>query len=78
MNDHEGGFLKFLIPRSERRLQALWEGGSKKRAAARDYLNQVEFDARYQHPLSGAASLPNAIQKELERRGAPRLCYVIS
>ena len=78
MNDHEAGLLTFLTSRSERRLRSLWDGGPKKIGAARDYLNQMEFDPRYEHPLSGATSLLDAIQKELGRRGAPPLCYVIS
>lgn len=78
MNEHETGFLTFLTERSARRLRALWEGGPKRREAARAYLNQVEFNSRYEHPLTGRASSFDAVEKELKRRGAPPLCYVIS
>lgn len=78
MNDHEAGLLTFLTPRSERRLRTLWEAPPKKRAAAREYLNQIEFDPHFQHPLSGAASLSNSVLEELQRRGASSRCYVIS
>lgn len=79
MNDHERGFLTFLVEPTKRRMETLLELGEKRRPDVRELLHHsVRLDRRCSLHLTGSESFSDTIEAILRRRGAPAICYVLS
>lgn len=79
MNDHERGFLAFLVEPTRRRMETLLELGEKRRAKARSLLDHaVRLDPRYAQHLTGSDAFTAQVEAMLAKRGAPATCYVLA
>ena len=77
MNDHESGFLQFLVEPNRRRLKELLEMGEKRRNYLRSRLHHsVRLDPRYSQQLNGQDVSANALAPLLRKYGAPSDCYI--
>lgn len=79
MNDHERGFLSFLVEPTKRRMEALLELGEKRRLDVRALLHHsVRLDRRSSRHLTGSDAFPGPVEAILRKQGAPAICYVLS
>ena len=79
MNDHERGFLAFLVEPSRKRMETLLNLGGKRKADARSLLhNAVRLDQRYAQHLTGSDAFSTPVEAMLRTRGAPTTCYVLA
>ena len=79
MNDHERGFLAFLVEPTKRRLETLLELGEKRRRDVRELLHHsVRLDPRFAQHLTGSEALSCPVEAMLRKRGAPSTCYVLA
>lgn len=78
MNDHELGFLQFVLPPQRRRLRALFQLGEKRRPEIRSLLDHaITLDPRYVLELAGGDQFPKAVEARLRALGAPDKGYLI-
>lgn len=79
MNEHERGFLDFLIDPTRRRMATLLELGEKRRRDVRSLLDHsVRLDPRFARHLVGGEPFPATVETMLRKKGAPSTCYVLS
>ena len=79
MNDHERGFLEFLVEPSRRRIETLLERGNKRRHDLRSLLDHaVRLDPRFSQHLTGSEAFPAPVEAKLRSLGAPGICHVIA
>lgn len=79
MNDHERGFLSFLVEPTKRRLGTLLELGEKRRRDVRELLHHsVRLDPRFAEHLIGSEAFSGPVEAMLRKRGAPATCYVLA
>lgn len=79
MNDHERGFLAFLVEPNRRRMETLLELGEKRRSDFRSLLHHaVRLDPRYSQHLKGGDASPGPVEAMLRKRGAPSTCYLLA
>ena len=79
MNDHERGFLAFLVEPTKRRLETLLELGEKRRRDVRKLLHHsVRLDPRFTQHLTGSEAFSGPVEAMLRKRGAPATCYVLA
>jgi hypothetical protein len=78
MNDHELGFLQFVLPPQKRRIRTLFELGEKRRREITSLLHSpVRLDPRYVLKLAGGEQFPSDVEQRLRGLGAPDECYVL-
>jgi len=79
MNDHERGFLTFLLEPTRRRMESLLELGEKRRRGVRALLDHsVRLDERFARHLTGSEASSANLESTLRKAGAPTTCYVLS
>jgi hypothetical protein len=79
MNEHERGFVEFLVEPNRRRMKTLLELGQKRRRDVRSLLHHaVRLDPRFSHHLTGSDPYPPRVEEMLRKRGAPSTCYVLA
>lgn len=78
MNDHELGFLQFVLPAQQRRLRILFDLGEKRRREIRSLLDHaIKLDPKYVLELPGGEQFSATVEKRLKALGAPDECYII-
>ena len=80
MNNHEEAFIKAFVEPSRQERFLLLLGNERKRRkfiAEFDHLRPRFLAAKYVKPISGAASLPEAMYDTLKKLGAPDRCWAI-
>ena len=79
MNDHERGFLEFLLEPTRRRMETLLELGDKRRRDVRSLLHHsVRLDPRFAQHLVGAEAFPGPVEVLLRKKGSPTTGYVLA
>ena len=79
MNEHERGFLAFLVEPTKRRMETLLELGEKRRREVRELLHHsVRLDRRFSQRVTGSDAFSGPVEAILRKRGAPSTCYVLS
>ncbi|MFT3722493.1 MAG: hypothetical protein QM773_02815 [Hyphomonadaceae bacterium] len=79
MNEHERGFLDFLMEPTRRRMGSLLELGEKRRRDVRSLLDHsARLDPRFAQHLVGGENFPASVETMLRKKGAPSTCYVVS
>jgi hypothetical protein len=79
LQEHERGFLQFLVEPTRRRMETLLSLGPKRRDDVRSLLDHsVSLDERFAEHLSGAESFPAPLEVRLRKLGAPATCHVVA
>lgn len=79
MNEHERGFLTFLVEPTRRRVEALLELGPKRRGDVRSLLDHaVRIDPSSSRHVTGTEAFAGPIEAALREAGAPASCYVLA
>jgi len=78
-DEHEKGFLKFVLPPQQRRLGTLLALGDKRRSEVRSLLDHaIRLDPRYVVPLEHGQQFSEPIERLLTAIGAPANCWVVA
>lgn len=79
VNEHEKGFLNFLVEPNQRRILELLSRGPKRRQDVRELLDhKIQLNHLYSQAVVGHEHSPNSVINKLRALGAPRVCWIMS